>query len=220
MMIRSLLLACALFAAGSRAACTVNTPNDLGINPTCKDELLPYCRNNAPPTDTPSFVCVACNTDCDCDLGWFCSSEPGSVGECKEFTDKLGKECLPYSPADLRNTDLDDDLKCAITYTRDIGGGVTGTFVDKAGACFNKICRFCDFEENTSSNTSAGCGYTAGSKAGRTCVYPGEMSFKRQANWAPGSYHRNVDAVFWVTFWCFFMLLAACQLAQTIKMFM
>ncbi len=90
-------------------SCDVKYVN--GLAPECisKKSTVPYCRLDVY-TSGATPICGECLTDCDCDLGQYCSSAPETLGTCVAFK-AAGRDCLPFTEAQLENSDFDASLK-------------------------------------------------------------------------------------------------------------
>jgi len=91
------------------ATCDVKYVN--GLAPECisASRTTPYCRLDVY-TSGASPICAACLTDCDCDVGQYCSITPETLGTCVDFK-ATGRDCLPFTEAQLVDSGFNAELK-------------------------------------------------------------------------------------------------------------
>jgi hypothetical protein len=189
-------------------AATVNAFSESCVTEKEGAFWYPYCRQVTTGV-SPQFECRECVSQCDCDLGMYCSREPGEVGQCRKFAME-GKPCRPMNASQLTSSDIDDEWKCADVYSES-----STLFINHQGSCINEVCKFCS--PGTRFNDI--CSPSTGIKVERACVYPGVAVDRHGLNWAAGVYHFQPLVVWSTIFFCFFVLILFCQAVRTFFLF-
>jgi hypothetical protein len=181
-------------------SCTFNPFQPLSQDCYNQNPMKPYCllANNA----TPS--CFQCYSDCDCDIGQFCSSAPDTQGTCVGFL-QLGAACLPYTQSQLTDPSISNTYKCASLYNQ---SGILQ--VDHAGVCVDGVCRQC-LASDTPVNPPyyplfKTCYGYEGTNAARQCAFPGVLVPTIRKWWQPGETVRQPVFTWLAVFFPFILL--------------
>jgi len=179
--------------------CTQTYSNS--ASPDCTSLEKPYCVQTSAPQQPLVFTCVACLTDCDCDIGEYCSGDvwDGNAGTCKTF-EAEGNDCVQMTTQNLYDYAI-TQYKCADVIAK--GGEVVWVDGPRDGGnylptCIDGVCRAC-------SPQGTFC-YDGGMKAPRGCAYPGNIVGAYGYNWVPGEYYQNPTAV-WLAIYFPFLII-------------
>jgi len=173
------------------------------FNPACTSSGEPYCVQTV--AEPSQYQCAECIGNCDCGVNSYCSSAPGTIGQCKTFS-KAGSSCRALSNNQLTDVDYNQDWKCAELYSQD-----SNLQIDQAGVCINGKCRYCDYVNGNGGLRT--CGVSDGKGVARSCVYPGELVHTHWQNWHDGLYFQTPENVWWAIFFVFFFILILVQIA-------
>eukprot|EP00029_Vermamoeba_vermiformis_P012079 TRINITY_DN6890_c0_g1_i1.p1 TRINITY_DN6890_c0_g1~~TRINITY_DN6890_c0_g1_i1.p1 ORF type:complete len:218 (-),score=39.92 TRINITY_DN6890_c0_g1_i1:44-697(-) len=185
-------LVAALFSALNAQSCDVKYVN--GLAPECisQKSTAPYCRLDVY-TSGATTICSECLTDCDCDVGQYCSVAPETLGTCRAFS-AAGRDCLPFTEAQLENSEFDASLKCADLFT--VSGANASLVIDHQGTCLSGVCQYCaEFSSATKTRGFVSCVEGSGTNAPRECVWPGALIEPLEKAWQPSVYIRDRVAV-------------------------
>ncbi len=155
-------------------------------------------------------VCQQCRSDCDCPTDRYCSKAPNTAGFCIPFrkTGGGGDSCVAMTDAELLNTAISDEYKCAAFFNDPQTGAKT---VDWKGFCYGFQCYPCDSGPVPASSslppTVSPCGgQTVFNGPRRVCIVPGIWIGADNMNWNPAIFLANTSSVWLAIIWSFMMV--------------